>query len=97
MKHIWHNSQTVKASYTKLSVFFRLPIPLDLRYFRAKSDVWGVQRRLRETGGSRRKYLKTCFFDKNTPETQKQVIFDKNTPETQKRVIFMQKYNFFIK
>ena len=61
------NSQTVKASYMKLSEFFRLPIPLDLRYFRAKSDVWGVHRRLRETGGSRRKYLKTWFLDQNTP------------------------------
>ena len=44
-----HNSQTIKASYTKLSVFFHSPIPLGLRYFRAKSDVWGVHRRLRET------------------------------------------------
>ena len=61
------NFQTVKASYTKLSEFFHLPIPLDLRYFRAKSDVWGVHRRLRETGGSRRKYLKTWFLDQNTP------------------------------
>ena len=61
------NSQTVIASYTKLSEFFCLPIPVNLRHFRAISHVWGGHRRLWKTGGSRRKCLKTWFLGQNTP------------------------------
>ena len=38
-EEIGHISQTVKASLTKLSDIFRLPIPLDLSLFGAKSHV----------------------------------------------------------
>ena len=45
-----------KASLTKLSDIFYLAIPLILSLFGAKSDVQVSNRRLRETGTSRRKF-----------------------------------------